>query len=168
MPYTWKSDKYDVWMDCSGPGFIVSPDITRSTIRTCYYSFEEAVEALREWHGTTDIPTDRTEWKYSEFPDRSVSPNDELLRLRASIDNLDAVLLHTLAERFKLTQQVGVLKANNDLPPSDKAREARQIERLRSLANEAGLDPEFAEKFLNFIVAEVIRHHEQIRSESTD
>ncbi len=96
------------------------------------------------------------------------SPMDELLRLRASIDNLDAVLLHTLAERFKLTQQVGVLKANNDLPPSDKAREARQIERLRSLAKEAGLDPEFAEKFLNFIVAEVIRHHEQIRSESTD
>jgi monofunctional chorismate mutase, alpha proteobacterial type len=96
------------------------------------------------------------------------APMDELLRLRASIDNLDAVLLHTLAERFKLTQQVGVLKANNDLPPSDKAREARQIERLRSLANEAGLDPEFAEKFLNFIVAEVIRHHEQIRSEGAE
>lgn len=92
----------------------------------------------------------------------------ELLRLRASIDNLDAVLLHTLAERFKLTQQVGVLKAENDLPPSDKEREARQIERLRSLANEAGLDPEFAEKFLNFIVAEVIRHHEKIRSEGGD
>lgn len=93
------------------------------------------------------------------------SPMDELLRLRASIDNLDAVLLHTLAERFKLTQKVGVLKAENNLPPSDKAREARQIERLRALANEAGLDPEFAEKFLNFIVAEVIRHHEKIREE---
>ena len=94
------------------------------------------------------------------------SPMDELLRLRASIDNLDAVLLHTLAERFKLTQQVGVLKAENDLPPSDKAREASQIERLRSLADEAGLDPVFAEEFLNFIVAEVIRHHEKIRSET--
>jgi chorismate mutase len=93
---------------------------------------------------------------------------DELLRLRASIDNLDAVLLHTLAERFKLTKQVGVLKAENDLPPSDKTREARQIERLRSLADEAGLDPVFAEEFLNFIVAEVIRHHEKIRSEGTD
>ena len=96
------------------------------------------------------------------------SPMDELLRLRASIDNLDAVLLHTLAERFKLTKQVGVLKAENDLPPSDKTREARQIERLRSLADEAGLDPVFAEEFLNFIVAEVIRHHEKIRSEGTD
>ena len=98
----------------------------------------------------------------------STAPLDDLLRLRASIDNLDAVLLHTLAERFKLTQQVGVLKAENDLPPSDKAREGRQIERLRSLADEAGLDPEFAEKFLNFIVAEVIRHHEQIRSEGAE
>lgn len=91
---------------------------------------------------------------------------DELLRLRASIDNLDAVLLHTLAERFKLTKEVGVLKATNDLPPSDKTREAQQIERLRRMANEAGLDPEFAEKFLNFIVAEVIQHHVQIRESS--
>ena len=91
------------------------------------------------------------------------SPLDDLERLRASIDNMDAILLHTLAERFKLTQQVGVLKAQNDMPPADKAREARQIERLQSLASESGLDPAFAEKFLNFIVAEVIRHHEKIR-----
>ncbi|WP_022693870.1 chorismate mutase [Ponticaulis koreensis] len=96
------------------------------------------------------------------------SPMDELLRLRASIDNLDAVLLHTLAERFKLTKQVGVLKAENALPPSDKQREAEQIYRLRKLADDAGLDPAFAEQFLNFIVAEVIRHHEKIRSEGTD
>ena len=96
------------------------------------------------------------------------SPMDELLRLRASIDNLDAVLLHTLAEGFKLTKQVGVLKAENALPPSDKQREAEQIYRLRKLADDAGLDPVFAEQFLNFIVAEVIRHHEKIRSEGTD
>lgn len=92
------------------------------------------------------------------------APLPELERLRASIDNMDAILLHTLAERFKLTQQVGVLKATHDLPPADINREARQIERLRRLANESGLDPVFAEKFLKFIVAEVIRHHEQIRS----
>jgi chorismate mutase len=91
------------------------------------------------------------------------APINDLERLRSSIDNLDAILLHTLAERFKLTQQVGVLKAQNDMPPADKAREARQIERLQQLAAESGLDPAFAEKFLNFIVAEVIRHHEKIR-----
>ena len=91
------------------------------------------------------------------------APLSELERLRASIDNMDAILLHTLAERFKLTQQVGVLKAQHDMPPADKAREARQIERLQQLAAESGLDPAFAEKFLNFIVAEVIRHHEKIR-----
>lgn len=91
----------------------------------------------------------------------------ELERLRASIDNMDAILLHTLAERFKLTQQVGVLKATHDLPPADKAREARQIERLRTLSEESGLDPAFAEKFLNFIVAEVIRHHEKIRGDQS-
>lgn len=93
------------------------------------------------------------------------SPLDQLAAFRASIDNLDAILLHTLAERFKVTQAVGKLKADNDMPPADKAREARQIERLRQLADESGLDPAFAEKFLNFIVAEVIRHHEQIRED---
>lgn len=87
----------------------------------------------------------------------------QLNQLRGSIDNLDAILIHTLAERFKLTQEVGKLKALHNMPPADKSREAQQIERLRHLANECGLDPAFAEKFLNFIVAEVIRHHEQIR-----
>ncbi|GAB2979190.1 MAG TPA: chorismate mutase [Actinotalea caeni] len=86
----------------------------------------------------------------------------ELVRLRGSIDNIDAALVHLLAERFKCTQQVGRLKAELGLPPSDPAREAVQIARLRALAEEAGLDPVFAEKFLAFIVAEVIRHHEDI------
>lgn len=88
--------------------------------------------------------------------------NPELLRLRSSIDNMDAALVHLLAERFKVTQRVGELKAEIGLPPADPEREKRQIERLRSLAVDANLDPEFAEKFLGFIVAEVVRHHEKI------
>jgi chorismate mutase len=86
----------------------------------------------------------------------------ELARLRGSIDNIDAALVHILAERFKATQRVGVLKAELGLPPSDPGREAVQVERLRQLAREADLDPVFAEKFLAFVVAEVIRHHEAI------
>ena len=84
----------------------------------------------------------------------------ELLREhRASIDRLDAIIVYTLAERFKRTQAVGKLKAEHDLPPSDPAREAQQIERLQQLATEADLDPEFARKFLSFVISEVIRHH---------
>ncbi|WP_051966026.1 chorismate mutase [Kitasatospora mediocidica] len=86
----------------------------------------------------------------------------ELAGLRQSIDNIDAAVVHMLAERFKATQRVGRLKAEHKLPPADPARERDQIERLRELAAGAHLDPVFAEKFLNFIIAEVIRHHEAI------
>ncbi|OFL64299.1 MULTISPECIES: chorismate mutase [unclassified Brevibacterium] len=87
---------------------------------------------------------------------------DELRQLRASIDNLDAVLIHIMAERFKLTEKVGHLKAAADLPPADPERERGQLERLRALAEASGLDPEFAEELLAFTVAHVIRRHQRI------
>lgn len=92
-------------------------------------------------------------------------PYAELERLRGSIDNMDSALVHLLAERFKVTQRVGELKAEHGLPPADPEREQRQIARLRALAEESRLDPEFAEKVLNFIVGEVVRHHEAIAAQ---
>lgn len=90
----------------------------------------------------------------------------ELLRLRSSIDNLDAALVHLLAERFKCTEEVGRLKARAGMPPADPAREAVQIERLRSLSESSGLDPQFAEKFLTLIISEVIQNHRQFLDEA--
>ncbi len=88
-------------------------------------------------------------------------PDPVLAGFRSSIDNIDAALIHILAERFRITKAVGDYKAEKNLPASDPSREERQIARLRHLASEANLDPEFSEKFLRFIIQEVIRHHEQ-------
>lgn len=95
-----------------------------------------------------------------------VQSDPELERLRGSIDNLDAAIICLLAERFKITQQVGVLKKARGLAPADPEREEQQIARLRDLAVRAQLNPEFAEKWLEFVVAEVVRHHEAIAAES--
>jgi chorismate mutase len=97
-------------------------------------------------------------------PDTNTTRAADILRdHRASIDRLDALLVYTLAERFKQTQAVGRLKAAHDLPPSDPAREAHQMARLEQLAREADLDPALAKKFLTFIISEVIRHHEKLQ-----
>lgn len=85
---------------------------------------------------------------------------EELKQLRMSIDNFDAALIHILAERFRCTQAVGVLKAKHNLQPTDSKREEEQVLRLRKLAELSHLDPDFAEKFLSFIIKEVIQHHE--------
>jgi len=90
-------------------------------------------------------------------------PDPVLAAYRKSIDNIDAALIHILAERFRITQAVGEYKARATPPPADPDREARQIARLRKLSEEADLDPEFSEKFLRFIIEEVIRHHEKAR-----
>ncbi len=88
-----------------------------------------------------------------------IDPVAALARLRSSIDNIDAALIFMLAERFRATKQVGVLKAEYGMPASDPTREEQQVARLRRLAEEADLDPEFAQKWFTFVVAEVIRHH---------
>lgn len=93
---------------------------------------------------------------------------EQLYEIRGSIDNIDATLVYLLAERFKCTQRVGRLKAQHELPPSDPDRETAQIIRLKRLAEDAELDPVFAEKFLNFIIDEVIRHHKAIAENDTN
>jgi chorismate mutase len=95
--------------------------------------------------------------------DTSTRAAEVLKEHRQSIDRLDAILVYTLAERFKRTQAVGKLKAEHDLPPSDPNREAHQMARLEQLAKEADLDPDLAKKFLTFIIGEVIRHHEKLQ-----
>ncbi|MFG6402410.1 MULTISPECIES: chorismate mutase [unclassified Microbacterium] len=102
--------------------------------------------------------TEATEWG-GDAARGETDPAEVLAGLRGSIDNIDAALIFLLAERFRCTKQVGVLKAKHGMPASDPAREEQQISRLKRLSEDADLDPAFAEKWFNFVVAEVIRHH---------
>jgi len=121
--------------------------------------------------GKTAILRDNARMNHSQSPTepqpqpeaQQFMPNTDpvLAGFRKSIDNIDAALIHILAERFRITQAVGEYKATTGLPASDLGREARQIERLRALATEADLDPEFSEKFIRFVIEEVIRHHKR-------
>ena len=97
-------------------------------------------------------------------PDPATPPDPVLAGYRQSIDNIDAALVCLLAERFKVTKAVGAHKAATGMPPADTTRETTQIERLRTLARSANLDPDFSEAFLRFIIQEVIRHHENVRA----
>ena len=90
----------------------------------------------------------------------------QLLEFRDSIDNIDAALVHLLAERFKITQKVGHFKAEHALHTTDKNREADQVAHLRVLAESSNLDPDFAEKILNFIISEVVKNHERIKDQT--
>lgn len=99
-----------------------------------------------------------------QSPEAAAEAAKVLAGFRSSIDNIDAALIHMLAERFRITKAVGAYKAEHDLPASDPNREKIQIERLRRLAEDAHLDPDFGEKFLRFIIDEVIRHHERAKA----
>jgi|SRR5581483_1768031 len=90
----------------------------------------------------------------------------DLARLRQSIDNLDAAIVHLLAERFRCTHAIGELKARHGLASRDPKREVAQLRRLRSLASQSGLDPEFAQKLHDLVVREVVTNHEAAKIES--
>ena len=91
------------------------------------------------------------------------TPTEQLAEYRASIDNLDAILLHTLAERFKITQAVGRLKATHDMPPADKERESQPDCAPAFTGNDLWPRSGLCRKIPQFCGGEVIRHHEKIR-----
>ena len=94
--------------------------------------------------------------------------DDELAAHRSSIDEVDAALVRLLAERFRITHDIGVYKANNDLPPVDLVRQHQQVDGLRQIALAEGLDPDFCERFLHFVMDEVIRNHRRIAEAASE
>jgi len=84
---------------------------------------------------------------------------DELLNLRTQIDRIDEEMLNLLAERFRVTAQVGELKAKNGLESVDPVREQEKLERLRALAEARSLNSEFILDLFQTIFDEVVKNH---------
>lgn len=89
-------------------------------------------------------------------------------RLRQSIDNIDSAIISLLAERFKFTSQVGVLKAQAGFAPEDQRREDHQMARLGRIAVDAGLDLQIAEMYREFVVTEAKKRHQRIAEAGGD
>lgn len=91
---------------------------------------------------------------------------ETLEEMRKSIDNIDNAIVAMLAERFKVTDRVGLYKARNNLPAKDEQREAVQFKRIAELAQHYGLDAGFAQALLATVIAQVVANHERIAADS--
>lgn len=89
---------------------------------------------------------------------------DELLAVREQIDRVDQGLVLLLANRFALTQRVGLLKAEHNLSSFDPERENRKLETIRNLCEEHGVDPTLVADILARVMREVVKNHETIKA----
>jgi chorismate mutase len=85
--------------------------------------------------------------------------NPELTTLRLKIDEIDEELVKLLASRFRVTEKVGKLKAQNLLQPTDLVREAHQVSRYRNLALENSINPEVVVAVFRLVIDEVVKNH---------
>tara|TARA_B100001029_G_C15057915_1_gene455885 strand:+ start:1006 stop:1296 length:291 start_codon:yes stop_codon:yes gene_type:complete len=86
----------------------------------------------------------------------------QLLEARRIIDEIDSKLIEILDERFRLTREVGLLKAEHKLDPVDKTREVEKLAKLRSLCDKKTLNPDFIEELFSSIMEEVVKNHQSI------
>ena len=119
--------------------------------------------------------SEHSDWQKTTIDSAQAEQHPETARavtkikaLRQSIDNIDSAIVSLLAERFKATSQVGVLKAEAGFAPEDTKREDYQIERLHRIAVDAGLDPQIAEMYREFVVTEAKKRHQRIADAGGD
>ncbi|WEV65637.1 MULTISPECIES: chorismate mutase [unclassified Bifidobacterium] len=122
----------------------------------------DSTQAAGQWRDTTiDDAQERTNPQTAQAVER-------IKQLRQSIDNVDTAIVSLLAERFKYTAEVGVLKAKAGFAPEDRERESRQAGRLKKVALDAGLDPSIEENYREFVVTEAKKRHQRIAEAGGD
>ncbi|GGP22046.1 chorismate mutase [Silvimonas iriomotensis] len=96
-----------------------------------------------------------------------MSENNPLAEVRKSIDNLDNAIVAILAERFRLTERVGVIKQSESLPVEDLDRERLQEAHYRELAVSYGLNQDTLVEIMKTIIGQVKKRHADIIAEHT-
>ncbi len=85
-----------------------------------------------------------------------------LIAMRAEIDKVDEHLVALLAQRFQLTERVGLYKAEKALQAKDLVREANQFKRYASLAKQHDLSEAMVNRVFETIIQEVILRHNHL------
>lgn len=86
-----------------------------------------------------------------------------LSNLRRSIDEIDRQIVDLFACRFRITQEVGLVKSKERLDPVDNAREEAQLRHFREMAATKGLNPELIASIFRLVIDEVVRNHRSLR-----
>jgi len=84
-------------------------------------------------------------------------PRDQRHVLRQAIDTADAEILKLLAERRRLGEALGALKAGEQSPVRDAERERAVIERAVATGRELGLADSFVETLFQAIIDDSLR-----------
>lgn len=91
--------------------------------------------------------------------------NQDLLRLRTEIDDIDRRLVELVAERFGVVERVAAVKAANNIPARIPSRIAAVVERREAAGRGAGLPRGAAAQIWKTIVDETCKFEEGLIEE---
>jgi chorismate mutase len=99
-------------------------------------------------------------------PMKTPKGNDQTLQIsRKKIDSLDKALIALLGERERVVKEIGVYKAQNNIPALQADRFKQVIEKSIEAGKKEGLSETFVTELMNAIHKESLRIEEEIKAQ---